>query len=231
MINHILKISEIYESIQGEGTNAGKPAIFLRTALCNLTCSWCDTKYTWDWENYDYKKEVIEMSINEIKEKITQFSITHLVITGGEPLLQQKELISLLSLLGTKYYVEIETNCTIKPHVELLQYVNQWNVSPKTQNSDNKLELYEISECYNFFSNLENSFFKFVTEGEDDIDEIENLVKKYYLPRNKVILMPQASTKNELLKCKNHISKLSKSHNFAFSNRMHVELWGNQRGK
>ena len=48
-----MKISEIFESIQGEGNNAGKPAVFLRTAECNLKCIWCDTKYTWDWKNYD----------------------------------------------------------------------------------------------------------------------------------------------------------------------------------
>ena len=53
-----VKISEIFESIQGEGTNAGKDAIFLRTAECNLRCTWCDTKYTWDWKNYSYDKEV-----------------------------------------------------------------------------------------------------------------------------------------------------------------------------
>ena len=60
-----MKISEIFESIQGEGNNAGKPAVFLRTAECNLKCIWCDTKYTWDWKNYDYSKEVNEISIND----------------------------------------------------------------------------------------------------------------------------------------------------------------------
>ena len=58
-----MKISEIFESIQGEGTNAGKPAVFLRTAECNLKCTWCDTKYTWDWKNFDYAKEVKEISV------------------------------------------------------------------------------------------------------------------------------------------------------------------------
>ena len=43
---------EIFYSIQGEGANVGKPAVFLRMGLCNLKCSWCDTKYTWDWEEY-----------------------------------------------------------------------------------------------------------------------------------------------------------------------------------
>ena len=51
-----MQVNEIFKSIQGEGPNFGKPAIFLRTAQCNLKCTWCDTKYTWDWKNYDFQK-------------------------------------------------------------------------------------------------------------------------------------------------------------------------------
>jgi len=232
MQSKFLKISEIFQSIQGEGTNSGKPAIFLRTALCNLTCDWCDTKYTWDWDNFDYEKEVKEMSIKEIMNQIEKFTIKHLVITGGEPLLQQDELVELLEKLSpNKYYTEMETNCTIKPKKELLPLINQWNVSPKTSNSKNKLELYENSECYNFFSNQENAFFKFVVEKENDITEIKYFVEKYHLPKQKIFLMPQATNKEELAKCKNEIRKLSEKNNFGFSNRMHIELWGSQRGK
>jgi organic radical activating enzyme len=227
-----LKISEIFVSIQGEGPTAGKPAVFLRTSMCNLTCSWCDTKYTWDWQNFDYNKEVKEMSINDIKEKITESWIKHLVITGGEPLLQQDELCELLEILSSlKFYVEVETNCTIKPTVSILEHVNQWNVSPKTKNSQNKLELYENSECYNFFSKLDNSIFKFVVENESDMEEIEHLIIKFHLPRERVLLMPQASGREELLQCRDTIQEISKKHNLGFTNRLQVEQWGNQRGK
>src|ERR671911_742595 len=93
----ILKISEFFDSIQGEGPYAGTPCVFLRLATCNLKCSWCDTKYTWDWENYDISTEIKETSIYEIAEKIYLSNKKHVVITGGEPLLQQTILISLLS--------------------------------------------------------------------------------------------------------------------------------------
>ena len=53
-----LKLSEVFESIQGEGPSAGLPCVFVRLATCNLHCSYCDTKYTWDWQNYDYEREV-----------------------------------------------------------------------------------------------------------------------------------------------------------------------------
>ena len=226
-----MQINEIFKSIQGEGPNFGKPAIFLRTAQCNLKCTWCDTKYTWDWENYDYTKEVKEMTLEEIKEQLLDLEIKHLVITGGEPLLQQDDLADLLSFLKPDFYVEIETNCTILPNKMLTDLVDQWNVSPKTENSGNPLELYENDECYYFFANQENCFFKYVVENESDIPEIKKFVTKYNIPENRVQLMTQASTKEEISMKEKSISELAKLHNFSFSPRLHVAMWGSQRGK
>ncbi len=226
-----MQINEIFKSIQGEGPNFGKPAIFLRTAQCNLKCTWCDTKYTWDWKNYDYAKEVNEMTIEEIKEQILDLEIKHLVITGGEPLLQQDDLADLLSFLKPDFYVEIETNCTILPNKMLTDLVDQWNVSPKTENSGNPLELYENDECYYFFANQENCFFKYVVEDESDIPEIKKFVTKYNIPENRVQLMTQASTKEEISAREKSISELAKANNFLFSPRLHVAMWGAQRGK
>ena len=226
-----MQINEIFKSIQGEGPNFGKPAIFLRTAQCNLKCTWCDTKYTWDWKNYDYTKEVKEMTLEEIKERILDLEIKHLVITGGEPLLQQDDLADLLSFLKPDFYVEIETNCTILPNKMLTDLVDQWNVSPKTENSGNPLELYENDECYYFFANQENCFFKYVVENESDIPEIKKFVAKYNIPENRVQLMTQASTKEEISAREKSISELAKANNFLFSPRLHVAMWGAQRGK
>ena len=226
-----MQVNEIFKSIQGEGPNFGTPAIFLRTAHCNLKCTWCDTKYTWDWDHYDFKKEVIEMTIDEIKEKILDLEIKHLVITGGEPLLQQDDLADLLSFLKPDFYVEIETNCTILPNKMLTDLVDQWNVSPKTENSGNPLELYENNECYYFFANQENCFFKYVVENESDIPEIKKFVTKYNIPENRVQLMTQASTKEEISAREKSISELAKANNFLFSPRLHVAMWGAQRGK
>ena len=226
-----MQINEIFKSIQGEGPNFGKPAIFLRTAQCNLKCTWCDTKYTWDWKNYDYTKEVKEMTLDEIKVRLMDLEIKHLVITGGEPLLQQDDLADLLSFLKPDFYVEIETNCTILPNKMLTDLVDQWNVSPKTENSGNPLELYENDECYYFFANQENCFFKYVVENESDIPEIKKFVTKYNIPENRVQLMTQASTKEEISAREKSISELAKANNFLFSPRLHVAMWGAQRGK
>ena len=226
-----MQVNEIFKSIQGEGPNFGKPAIFLRTAQCNLKCTWCDTKYTWDWKNYDFQKEVKEMAIDEVKDAILDLEIKHLVITGGEPLLQQDDLADLLSFLKPDFYVEVETNCTILPNKMLTDLIDQWNVSPKTKNSGNPLELCENNECYYFFANQENCFFKYVVENESDIPEIKKFVTKYNIPENRVQLMTQASTKEEISMKEKSISELAKLHNFSFSPRLHVAMWGSQRGK
>ena len=226
-----MKISEIFKSIQGEGTNAGKPSIFLRTAECNLKCTWCDTKYTWDWKNFDYSKEVKDVSIKEVKEMLVQFNLRHLVITGGEPLMQQDDLAELLVHLKPEFYIEIETNGTILPNNALSALVDQWNVSPKTKNSGNPLELCEDNECYAFFSKQKNCYFKYVVENKDDLMEIHNLMKKHKLEKNRVLLMTQAATKEDLLERESNVLLMSKENDLGFSPRMHVAKWGSQRGK
>ena len=226
-----MKISEIFESIQGEGNNAGKPAVFLRTAECNLKCVWCDTKYTWDWKNYDYSKEVNEISIKEVRQSLEQFRVRHLVITGGEPLMQQDDLAELLTFLKPKFYVEVETNGTILPNNTLSVLVDQWNVSPKTKNSGNPLEMCEVNECYTFFSKKKNCYFKYVVESEDDLIEINQLISKHNLEKKRVLLMTQAMTKEEILAKEKNVFTLSKKNSLGFSPRLHVMKWGSQRGK
>ena len=226
-----MKLSEIFQSIQGEGVNAGKKSVFIRTSLCNLTCSWCDTKYTWDWENYDYNTEVKDISIDSIKKELKKFSAKNIIITGGEPLLQQQDLYSLLSSLNRTYFVEIETNGTIYPLKKLIPLIDQWNVSPKTSNSNNILKKCEINNCYRFFQKQSNAYFKFVVENSKDISEIQKIVDRYQLEKSKIILMPQASTKEELIEMKPSIQSYAKNNGFQFTSRLHVMKWGNMRGR
>jgi len=97
-----MKINEIFYSIQGEGNWTGLPNIFIRTTGCNLRCSFCDTKYA-------YKKGK-ELTVEEIIEKISQYTCKYICITGGEPLLQ-KDIFNLIDkLLKKGYKISIETN-------------------------------------------------------------------------------------------------------------------------
>jgi len=222
---------EIFFSVQGEGVNTGRPAVFLRLSLCNLACTWCDTRYTWDWQQYDPSEQIMEMSPREIERQIAGYDCRYLVVTGGEPLVQQKQFIGLLQSLTTKgMIVEVETNGTIMPDPELINLIDHWSVSPKLDNSGNSLSLREIPECYRFFGSLSSSHFKYVIKNEDDIAEVQNIMLKYNLPPGKIVLMPEARNKEVLLERSGWLVELCKSYGFLFSTRLQILLWGNQRG-
>jgi len=222
---------EIFYSIQGEGVNVGIPAVFLRLALCNLRCSWCDTRYTWDWEQYDRDKEIIKMSLEEIEGSIIKHNCNHLVITGGEPLVQHRQLMPLLKSLKNKgFYIEIETNGTIVPDVQVGRLIDQWNVSPKIENSGNSLSCREILEAYEFFRDLTSTYFKYVIQREDDVTEVQRIIDKYNISQDKVILMPEARDRETLLQRGQWLAELCKDKGYKFSNRLQVFLWDGKRG-
>ena len=183
---------EIFRSIQGEGVNAGEPSAFLRLATCNLSCSWCDTKYTWDWRSYRYDDEVTELSAAEVEERILDLDCPRLVITGGEPLLQQEELAPLAASLQRRgLYCEVETNGTFAASAGMAKAVSQWNVSPKTTNSGNRPDRREVPEALEAFRAMDNAYFKFVVVEPADVDEMRRLVDAHQLPTDRVLLMPE----------------------------------------
>src|SRR5262245_25586685 len=103
---------EIFATVQGEGTSAGVPSVFVRLADCNLRCTWCDTKYTWDWNKYDRSAETIELAVDEIAARVLELAsagVRNAVFTGGEPLLQQDELTDLAKRIREHgFRIEVE---------------------------------------------------------------------------------------------------------------------------
>src|SRR6202167_3790779 len=99
-----MQITEIYKSIQGESTHAGLPCVFIRLTGCNLRCSWCDSEYTFTSGH--------RMSVEEVLEEVEHLSPGGLVeITGGEPMLQEREVVPLMQrLLDAGYTVLLETS-------------------------------------------------------------------------------------------------------------------------
>jgi 7-carboxy-7-deazaguanine synthase len=101
-----MKITEIFRSLQGEGKNQGKPCLFIRLAGCNLHCHWCDTP--------DSRHGGMSMALETVLEHVWRINPPYICITGGEPLLQEDELESLLNSLHTRgTLIDIETNGTI----------------------------------------------------------------------------------------------------------------------
>jgi 7-carboxy-7-deazaguanine synthase len=222
---------EIFHSIQGEGVYAGRPAVFLRLALCNLACVWCDTRYTWDWEQHDQRKEVVAISVDEAGEEMRRFNCRNLVVTGGEPLVQQKELVPLLERLkASGFRIEVETNGTIVPGKKLLGLVDHWSVSPKLENSGNTMPARENPKAYHLFRDLPSSHFKYVLEKPEDLAEIRSLSERYELSSDRIVLMPQAQDRDAILDRSRWLVDICKREGFLFSTRLQVLIWGNRRG-
>jgi len=125
---HSYKINDIFISRQGEGYNAWMEAVFVRFAGCNLNCSWCDT----DYKNYK------EMNINDILEEIDKYGCRNIILTGGEPCMQNIE--ALVRVMKREYYIALETNGTY-PLDGLRKYIDYIAVSPKTENIDDTIRL------------------------------------------------------------------------------------------
>ena len=223
---------EIFASVQGEGVSAGRPSTFVRLSLCNLACTWCDTKYTWDWAHYDSRVEIANTPAAEIVGRVIALGVENVVLTGGEPLMQQDALLDVAeALTSAGHRIEVETNGTFKPQPLLRRQVAQWNVSPKLANSGNTTRGRLVEAPLRWFAQSENAWFKFVVDAPADLDEVEALVDAYEVPRRRVILMPQGASVYALHKRSAWLVDACTRRGYRFSTRIHILLWGAERGR
>ena len=223
---------EIFASVQGEGPSTGVPAVFVRLAECNLVCSWCDTKYTWDWANHDRARETVELPVRDVAARIAAVASGHrtLVITGGEPMLQREDIVALAALAGG-FRIEIETNGTIEPTPELVQVIAQWNVSPKLETSGNKKTARLRSGPLTAFVALANAHFKFVACGAGDLEEIAAIATTFAIPADRITVMPEATTPQALAAGSAWLVDAVQTRGYRLGTRLHVILWGSERGR
>lgn len=227
-----LAVSEIFgPTIQGEGPSSGQQAMFLRLSMCNLKCVWCDTKYTWDWEHYSKAEESHLMTLAKVDFRLLKSGPELLVITGGEPLLQQKHLIDLSALY---YYprIEIETNGTIEPCEQLMHNSEvHFNVSPKLEHSGNPIWSTQRGiQSLKLFAQLDRAIFKFVCQTEDDLDEVRTIQDLCNISDEQVWIMPEGNNVNRLLERTPFLATKAIDQGWNFTTRQHVLIWGNKRG-
>lgn len=238
-----LVVNEVFgPTLQGEGPLVGTPSIFLRLAMCNQRCIFCDTKYTWDWKHYDIRKEAARSPVGIVAGFIEQLIpesksvFPNLVITGGEPMLQQEALARLIAQIEFRFdHIEIETAGTVELLPELKQRMNlagaSFNVSPKLANSGNSIQRRRHGLALNKLASYiecNQGCFKFVVTGPDDLEEIEWLVNEYNLPN--VYLMPEGTDREVLQARMQYVAEAAIKHGWFVSPRLHVEIWGNRRG-
>ncbi|MEO0275583.1 MAG: 7-carboxy-7-deazaguanine synthase QueE [candidate division WOR-3 bacterium] len=211
-----IPIIEIFESIQGEGKNQGIFSIFLRLPFCNLRCSFCDSKYTYENPKFEWK------NVKEVLKMINGFKAQNLVITGGEPLLWQKNLLPLIKKI--KKFIEVETNGTIIPLEEFDKYIHQYNVSPKLSNSGEKKEKRFNAKVLRWFARNKKSYFKYVIDKEIEIEEVIEQIEKIKINQERIYLMPCAQTKEELEEKSKIVMNLCKKYKFNYSDRFHIRF-------
>ncbi|VVB77693.1 7-carboxy-7-deazaguanine synthase [uncultured archaeon] len=198
-----MKISEIFESIQGEGKYAGYPALFIRTSGCNINCDFCDTKYP---------KIFIEKSVDELIRIIKSSKHKIIIWTGGEPTLQIKEIIRVIAKTKNKQH-HIETNGTdIAGYKKYFDYIS---ISPK--------EITSAKIAYLLKNNADD-------KSKIDIKIVTDLKTNKDLIKYADILLPLETKnikKDNLTKQK--LWTFCEKNNLRLSPRIHTQIWGNKK--
>ena len=230
-----LVVSEIFgPTFQGEGPSLGRRCSFLRLGACNLHCQWCDTPYTWDWTGrngtaYDPRKELRRASIGEVWDDLEGRSTEMLVVSGGEPFLQQRALVPLLRrAVDAGWRIEIETAGTIAPEANLLEVVTAFNVSPKLENSGNSLVERYKPVALDALQASGKAAWKFVAKCIEDLDEIGDLAGRHHL--RPIYVMPEGTTPDVVSFRAQQLAEAVLDRGWNLTTRLHVLLYGNRRG-
>jgi len=224
-----LFISEIYESFQGEGPFAEETSLFIRTSGCNLRCSFCDTPFT------SWNPEGEQVTLDQLAERVQTTDAQHVVLTGGEPMLapQLAELSDVCRAAGK--VITIETAGTVDRSVEC----DLMAISPKLRNSTPDDHAWSVRHeetrhqpavIRSLFGRYD-AILKFVIDHQADVDEVAAYLTQFpEIVADKVWLMPQARTQQELAERCDWVRSAADANGFRFSSRLHIQRFGNQRG-
>jgi 7-carboxy-7-deazaguanine synthase len=235
-------------TIQGEGSAAGRHCLFVRTALCNLECTWCDTPHTWAFSPekaaktasgvlYDKAEQAREMTTIQVLEALKALwdidvSPTMVVFSGGEPLIWRHHLVELARLLKLRGCpVQVETAGTLLPPPELTEAVAQYNVSPKLANSGNVLGKRFKPSVLAHFAALDQAWFKFVVTSPAELDEVDGIVAITGIRAERVMIMPEGVTAEGTLMVARQMADAVIGRGFGLTLRNHVLLWRDARGR
>lgn len=229
-----LVVNEIFgPTVQGEGESLGVPAVFLRVAGCSLSCTWCDTRYSWDWVRHDRGRNATRMSVDEAWERVIELArdtpTRTLVLTGGEPALQSNGLVAIARAASrADWRVEVETSGAVDLG-ELADAVNLITVSPKMASSGMSTETRLNSKVLTSLAARSNVVWKFVIDDAGDLDEVDRVVTDLGL--GVVMLMPQATTAEAVLEKLRWLVPQAITRGYRVTPRLHTLIWGDERGR
>jgi 7-carboxy-7-deazaguanine synthase len=222
-------VAETFASLQGEGMLLGTPSHFIRTAGCNLRCRWCDTPYT-SWLPEGGRRKVPSL----VAEALAS-GLRHVVVTGGEPLLQREIGELTRGLRDGGLHVTVETAATLAPDFacDLL------SASPKTANSDprgprltaHRRIRSDLEPLRALLARFQEHQLKFVVDDGDDLPEVLAILEAVGpVAPERVLLMPQGRSAPELAARATLVAALCMEHGFRYTPRLHLDLFGGGRG-
>lgn len=203
---------------------------------CNLSCSWCDTPYTWDGARFDLRAETTFMRASAVVEELRAIAAPVVVITGGEPLLHQhkpafRALVSLLQAEGRE--VHIETNGTRAPSSAALS-ADAIAISPKQAHAGPHRGHQDPAWAMPWVAATRahpGIFWKLVVREPEEVrDRVRSLVAQG-VPRGRLWFMPEGTTADELAKRWPAIAETAAELGANASHRLHVLAWGEERGR
>lgn len=205
--------------------------MFVRLSGCNLRCTWCDTPYT------SWKPEGEEKMLGEILGNVRRRWASHVVVTGGEPMLTEPVVALTKGLKDLGLHITIETAGTVyRPVV-----CDLMSISPKLANSTpfkreggkwaaNHDRLRYQPEVLKQLMAEYNYQLKFVVSGSDDLPEIQTILNETGADRSRVVLMPEGVSPEAMYERSKWLIEVCKRERFRYSPRLHIDIWGDERG-
>lgn len=219
-------------TLQGEGPAAGQVAWFIRLGGCNLSCSWCDTPYTWDRSRYDLTQEITTTPVEQILDGMPDNGLV--VVTGGEPLIQQDRpgWARLLELATRRGRLHIETNGTLAPNQRTLAAAELIVVSPKLPNAGTHRggQNPTLHPAWAMEQTRARAHLKIVCDGTTDVERARGLADVYGWPASRVWVMPEGTDPATLAARWPAIATAAAELGINATHRLHVLAWGDKRG-
>ena len=227
-----MRVSEIYKSIQGEGFLTGTESVFVRAAGCNLRCWFCDTPFaSWYPEGED-------LSVEEILERIRQSPASHVVLTGGEPMLFAELIPLCAALRAAGRHITIETAGTLFLPLDC----DLMSISPKLSNSTPDEDLAgtwrrrhertrHVPDVIRRLIAEYDYQLKFVIGQREDCDEVLKYLEQFpEVDRSRVLMMPLGIDVQELDRIGAWLDGYCQEHELHFCPRRQIEWFGLRRG-
>ena len=231
----LIRICEIYASVQGEGLLTGTPSVFVRTSGCNLRCWFCDTPFA------SWKPEGPHLTVDEVFAKTMALELRHIVITGGEPMIHRPLVELCQALRDHGKHITIETAGTVSQALEC----DLISISPKLASSaptpasagswhaahQARRERLDIVNALILKHDYQ---LKFVVDSPSDAAEVlrylEQLSLLGQIDGDRVLLMPQGIDIESLQRQEDWLKPWCHQHALRYCPRAHIMWYGNQRG-